>query len=141
MSFILVHSGIFWNDSPRRMKFKAESYGLILFDAMQIFEYSNCLWKKSQNNDTVCKSNNTRKYLVDMYKWSVLNLQILRRFSFLLELLKEDQFIPILGPIKGEQHILRFLILQSWSRPKCNGIYEKCWQVNEIKFRFLDFML
>lgn len=92
-------------------------------------------------NDTVCKSNNTRKYLVDMYKWSVMNLQILRRFSFLLELLKEDQFIPILGPIKGEQHILRFSILQSRSRPKCNGIYEKRWQVNEIKFRFLDFIL
>ena len=44
--FILVHSGIFWDDSLRRIIFKAESYGLILFNVMQIFEYPKYLWKK-----------------------------------------------------------------------------------------------
>lgn len=74
------------------VKFKAESYGLLLFNAVQIFDYSNFLWKNSLNNDTVWKSNNIRICLVEMYKWSVLNLQILRRFSSLLGLLKRSVY-------------------------------------------------
>lgn len=46
--FILVHSGIFWDDSLRRIIFKAESYGLILFNVMQIFEYPKYLQKIPQ---------------------------------------------------------------------------------------------
>lgn len=54
--------------------------------------------------------NNMRKYLVEMFTWSILKLQILKRFSSLLGLWKRDQFIPILFGTHEGQFILEFLV-------------------------------